>query len=80
MTDLEQMGKAARQASRRLATLRRAEKDAALLAIAAALESNASQVLDANARDIADGLAKGLSPALLDRLLLDERRMAAARL
>ena len=77
MTDLEQMGKAARRASRRLATLRRAEKDAALLAIAAALESNASQVLSANARDVADGLAKGLSPALLDRLLLDEQRMAA---
>ncbi len=31
-----------------------------------------------NARDIADGRAKGLSDALLDRLLLDEKRMAAA--
>ena len=43
MTDLEQMGRAARQASRKLATLRRSEKDAALLAIAAALESNAER-------------------------------------
>jgi glutamate-5-semialdehyde dehydrogenase len=77
MTDMEQMGKAARAASRRLATLRRSEKDAALLAIAAALESNASAVLNANAHDLADGLQKGLSRALLDRLLLNEQRLAA---
>lgn len=75
--DLEQMGKAARLASRKLATLRRREKDAALLAIAAALESNASAVLNANAHDLADGLQKGLSSALLDRLLLDEKRLKA---
>ena len=36
MIDLEQMGRAARQAGRQLATLRRSEKDAALLAIATA--------------------------------------------
>jgi glutamate-5-semialdehyde dehydrogenase len=77
MIDLEQMGKAGRHASRRLATLRRSEKDATLLAIAAALESNAGQVLGANALDVADGRAKGLTPALLDRLLLDEKRVAA---
>ncbi len=77
MRDLEQMGKAARQASRKLATLRRSEKDATLLAIAAALESNAGQVLGANAQDVADGRAKGLSQALLDRLMLNEKRLAA---
>jgi glutamate-5-semialdehyde dehydrogenase len=77
MIDLEQMGKAGRHASRRLATLRRSEKDAALLAIAAALESNAGQVLSANALDLADARAKGLSAALLDRLMLDEKRLAA---
>lgn len=77
MTELEQMGKAARQASRRLATLRRREKDAALLAIADALESGASAVLSANSLDVAEGQAKGLSPALLDRLMLNEKRLAA---
>jgi glutamate-5-semialdehyde dehydrogenase len=77
MTDLEQMGKAARQASRKLATLRRSERDAALLAIAAALESGARRVLSANERDLADGQAKGLSAALLDRLMLNEKRLAA---
>lgn len=77
MTDLEQMGRAARAASRRLATLRRDAKDAALLAIAAALESGTGEVLAANAQDVDEGRAKGLSPALLDRLLLHERRLAA---
>jgi glutamate-5-semialdehyde dehydrogenase len=77
MIDLEEMGRAARAAGRKLATLRRSEKDAALLAIAAALESNASAVLNANAHDLADGLQKGLSRALLDRLLLNEQRLAA---
>lgn len=76
MIDLEQMGRAARQAGRQLATLRRSEKDAALLAIATALESNAGQVLSANDLDLADGRAKGLSAALLDRLMLNEKRLA----
>lgn len=77
MADLEQMGRAARAAGRKLATLRRSEKDAALLAIAAALESNSSGVLRANAHDLANGLQKGLSQALLDRLMLDEKRLRA---
>jgi glutamate-5-semialdehyde dehydrogenase len=77
MTDLEEMGRNARAAGRRLAALPRRGKDAALLAIAAALESNASAVLKSNAQDLADGLQKGLSQALLDRLLLDEKRLQA---
>jgi glutamate-5-semialdehyde dehydrogenase len=77
MIDLEEMGRAARAAGRKLATLRRSEKDAALLAIAAALESNASAVLSANAHDLATGLQNGMSQALLDRLLLDEKRLHA---
>jgi glutamate-5-semialdehyde dehydrogenase len=75
--DLEQMGRAARAASRRLATLTTAQKDAALHAIADALETHAADVLAANAQDIEDGRADGLSDALLDRLLLTEQRVAA---
>jgi glutamate-5-semialdehyde dehydrogenase len=75
--DLEQMGRAARAASRRLATLTTAQKDAALHAIADALETHAADVLAANAHDIEDGRADGLSDALLDRLLLTEQRVAA---
>ena len=77
MTDLNQMGQAARAASRQLAVLSTAKKNAALLAIADALEAQAATVLAANARDIAAGRAKGLNEALLDRLLLNEKRLAA---
>ena len=77
MTDLNQMGQAARAASRQLAVLTTARKNAALLAIADALEAQAATVLAANAQDIAAGRAKGLSEALLDRLLLNEKRLAA---
>jgi len=74
--DLIAMGKAATMASRYLATLTTAEKDDALRAIADELETGAGAVIEANALDIADGRAKGLSEALLDRLLLTKQRMA----
>ena len=77
MIDLTQMGRAARAASRQLAVLPSARKNAALLAIAGALEAQAADVLAANAEDIAAGRARGLSEALLDRLLLNELRLAA---
>ena len=77
MTDLIHMGQAARAASRQLAVLSTAKKNAALLAIADALETQAATVLAANAQDIAACRAKGLSEALLDRLLLNEKRLAA---
>jgi glutamate-5-semialdehyde dehydrogenase len=77
MTDLIQMGQAARAASRHLAVLPTARKNAALLAIADALEAQATVVLAANAQDIAAGRVKGLSEALLDRLLLNEKRLAS---
>ncbi len=68
---------AARAASRRLAMLPTAEKDAALLAIADALEARTVEILEANARDLEAGREAGLSDALLDRLLLDPERIAA---
>jgi glutamate-5-semialdehyde dehydrogenase len=77
MTDLNHMGQAARAASRQLAVLSTAKKNAALLVIADALEAQAATVLAANAEDIAAGRANGLTEALLDRLLLNEKRLAA---
>jgi len=74
--DLSAMGKAARAASYALADLNGTQKNAALLAIAAELEAQTATVLAQNALDIADGRARGLSDALLDRLLLNEQRMA----
>ena len=75
ITDLQEIGKRARVASRELAVLKTDQKNEALLQIADALEQRAEQVLRANALDIADGKAKGLSDALLDRLLLTEDRI-----
>lgn len=75
--DLMGLGKRARVASRRLAALTTDEKNAALLAIADALEAHAGAVLAENARDIEAARAKGLSDALLDRLLLTEGRVKA---
>jgi glutamate-5-semialdehyde dehydrogenase len=68
---------AARAAARRLAALDTASKDAALLAIADALEARTPEILEANARDMEAGREAGLSAALLDRLRLDEARVAA---
>lgn len=75
--DLIGMGKTARIASRKLGLLTTSQKNAALLAIADALESQADAVIARNALDIADGKANGLSDALLDRLLLTPQRMQA---
>ncbi len=75
-TNLIKMGQAARVASRQLATLTTEQKNETLLAIADALEAQAALVLAQNALDIEAGRAKGLSDALLDRLLLTETRMA----
>jgi glutamate-5-semialdehyde dehydrogenase len=70
------MGRAARDASRTLAILSTERKNAALLAIADELEAQAETIMAANSLDLADGRAKGLSEALLDRLLLNEARIA----
>jgi glutamate-5-semialdehyde dehydrogenase len=68
---------AARDASRTLAALPTGTKDAALHAIADALETRAGEILAANARDMEAGRANGLDAALLDRLALDEGRVKA---
>jgi glutamate-5-semialdehyde dehydrogenase len=71
------VARAARVASRRLALLRRADKDAALRAMADALDAGASGIVAANAEDLERGRAGGMAQGLLDRLALDERRVAA---
>jgi glutamate-5-semialdehyde dehydrogenase len=67
---------AAQRAARELATLGSDLKDAALEAIAVALLEHAEEILEANARDLELGRETGLSDALLDRLALDDRRIA----
>ena len=75
----EQMTQFARQAkaaSRELAKLTTAEKNACLLAMATALEQNADAIKCANALDMEFGAGHGLSAAMLDRLKLDDKRIA----
>jgi glutamate-5-semialdehyde dehydrogenase len=66
----------AKDASRALATLSSDIKDAALESIAAALIERTDEILEANASDLQAAPDAGLSPALLDRLTLTERRIA----
>jgi glutamate-5-semialdehyde dehydrogenase len=67
---------AAKAAARTLATLGSDHKDAALEAIAVALLDRTEDILAANCRDLERGRENGLSDALMDRLALDERRIA----
>ncbi len=68
---------AAAEAARALATLTSARKDAALLAIADAIDASTAAIIAANAEDLERGHHAGLSTGLLDRLRLDEGRVAA---
>ncbi len=68
---------AAARASRSLTRVGDADRAAALLRIAAAIEQDAAAIVAANAEDLDRGRTGGLSPALQDRLRLDERRVAA---
>ena len=74
MTTLELMGQNAKKASRVLMNAG-AEKDKALLAIAAALRTNSDAIIAANDIDIENGKAAGLTESLLDRLRLSKERI-----
>ena len=71
-----EVAKRARSAATGLAKLPRAAKDAALLAMADALVDATAQVLAANAEDLARGRESGMAEGMLDRLALDEGRVA----
>jgi glutamate-5-semialdehyde dehydrogenase len=81
MSDIRQqlltVGYRARVASRALATCTKQVKNAALVAAAGQIESAAPNILTANRADLDRGAANGLSQALLDRLRLDDKRLAA---
>jgi glutamate-5-semialdehyde dehydrogenase len=68
--------RAAKRAARALAQTDTAVKDAALEEIAAALESRTEEILAANERDMQNGREVDIGEALLDRLRLDEARIA----
>lgn len=74
--DLIRLGENARRAAGTLMVAAAPAKNAALEAIARTLEENAAEIFAANAEDIAAGKAAGIVPNLLDRMLLDEKRLA----
>ena len=74
---MQTVGRQARAASRRLAMASTAEKNAALLAIAAAIRRDSAALVAANGEDLAAARAAGLEPALLDRLTLSAKGVEA---
>jgi glutamate-5-semialdehyde dehydrogenase len=81
MTDIQTLmatiGANARAAATVLATTRPERKHAALIGAAEAICDNIMGILDANAEDQVYGAQKGLSPAMMDRLILTEPRIRA---
>jgi glutamate-5-semialdehyde dehydrogenase len=69
-------GKRAQAAAARLGIITRAQKDAILLAMADALEAGSARILKANARDVAEARKRATSAAPIDRLMLNEKRVA----
>lgn len=74
MTALEQMGQKAKTAARTLG-VQQGRKDAALQAIAAALREHTEEIIAANAIDLQNGEANGMTTSLMDRLRLTPERV-----
>ena len=70
------LGRRARAASRLLARLSTDQKNTGLQAMADALDRHQADLLAANAQDLWAGEGNGLSGAMLDRLRLDDKRLA----
>ncbi|MEP7178863.1 MAG: glutamate-5-semialdehyde dehydrogenase [Pseudonocardiales bacterium] len=76
-SDVRAVAQRARAAAAELAPRSRADKDAALQAMASALEDSAEAIIAANQRDVDAGRAAELAEGLIDRLRLDAERVAA---
>lgn len=74
--EVRKKAEAAKAASYKLGTLSTKVKNEALLAMAHALEQRSSMILTANAQDLEEARQKGVKRSYLDRLMLDENRIA----
>jgi glutamate-5-semialdehyde dehydrogenase len=74
---MREIGAQAKAAARALALAPSAQKDAALAATASAIRARAKPILAVNAEDLAAARAAGSTPAFLDRLALDAKRIEA---
>lgn len=73
--ELEKMGQLAKAASRSLMKLTQPEKNACLVTIARNLVDNTDKILEANAKDLENGIANNMPESLQDRLRLTEDRI-----
>ena len=73
---LENIGIRAKEAAKTLSVASSEIKNAALAAVADALEVNAQQIISANEADIENGRNAGLAESMLDRLMLDNERIS----
>jgi len=76
-TPIPELGRRSKAASRVLATASSAQKNEALLACADRLLASTDAILSANAVDVARAEADGVSPTVVDRLRLDEKRIGS---
>ena len=74
---MAEVGRAARAAMRAMSLASTAAKNGALMEGAAAIRRSAATILADNARDLAEARSGGATPAFLDRLALDARRVEA---
>ena len=74
---MNQIGKTAKQAAHQLTTASTKAKNDALTVAAAALRRDKHQIIAENFKDLANAKNKGMSEAMLDRLILDETRINA---
>src|SRR4030043_324368 len=75
VTEVEEKGKAAKAASKKLASLPTEIKNRALLGIAEALKARQNEILAPNSQDYKEAEASGMSTAMLDRLMLNQSRL-----
>ncbi len=75
--EMHEIGRRARAAARRLSIATTAEKNAALMAMANNIRCSAASILAANALDVADAKAGGMTSAFVDRLTLTPERIEA---
>ena len=73
--DIKKTTDSLRAASQKLALQNASQKNAALRAVAEALDKNRDKIIAANKDDLDDGMAAGMSNSILDRLMLDHKRI-----
>ena len=74
--DLEQTGILAKKAAFSLQAFSTSKKNEGLLAVADALEQNSAPIIEENEKDLENAKQRGTSDAMIDRLRLDEKRIA----